>query len=208
MGRRVSCRLGLYVTALGDFDLEASSFGADLRLWSLCPAAAGDLRPLATADLTNGMHVARGEIRTEQKGDRIYAHQRITGRFWHHWHVVTFPFDRHRLDITVEDTVLDRSLFRYEPDTVQSGLHPSFHLPGWRVAGFEVVEEPHPYPRRWATRAWKRARPCRGSGRASSWSAMTIWASSSSRRPSMRRASSPFWPSSRTRTTPRSMAAG
>jgi hypothetical protein len=141
-----ACRIGLYVTALGDFDLEASSFGADLRLWSLCPAGAGDVRPLATADLTNGMNVARGEIRTEQQGDRIYAHQRITGRFWHHWHVVTFPFDRHRLDITVEDTVLDRSLFRYEPDTVQSGLSPSFHLPGWRVAGFEVVEEPHPYP--------------------------------------------------------------
>jgi hypothetical protein len=141
-----ACRIGLYVTALGDFDLEASSFGADLRLWSLCPAGAGDVRPLATADLTNGIHVARGEIRTELQGDRIYARQRITGRFWHHWHVVTFPFDRHRLDITVEDTVLDRSLFRYEPDTVQSGLSPGFHLPGWRVAGFEVVEEPHPYP--------------------------------------------------------------
>jgi hypothetical protein len=55
-----ACRVGLYVTALGDFDLEGSSFGADLRLWSLCPAGVGEVQPLATADLTNGVHVARG----------------------------------------------------------------------------------------------------------------------------------------------------
>jgi len=140
-----TCSLGAYVTALDDLDLEASSFGADLRLWSLCPVGAGGLPPLATADLPNGVHVAAGEIETEDVGGQTYARQRVTGRFWHHWHVVDFPFDQHRLDIVVEDTIADRSRFRFEPDKAGSGLSPAFRVPGWRVSGFEVVEEPHSY---------------------------------------------------------------
>jgi hypothetical protein len=58
------------VTALGDFDLKAGSFGADLRLWSSCPREAGDLRPLATADLSNGVDVAAGELQAGSSGIR------------------------------------------------------------------------------------------------------------------------------------------
>lgn len=141
-----TCRVGIYITALGDFNLQASSFGADLRLWSLCPAAPGAPPPLATADLGNSVHVTLAELRREAVGDSTYAHRRATGRFWHHWHLVTFPFDRHRLDILIQDAALDRDAFRYVPDAAQSGLNPGFRLPGWQVIRFELVEEPHTYP--------------------------------------------------------------
>jgi hypothetical protein len=132
-----SCRVGAYVTALSDLAPNKDTFEATLWLWSVCTN--DDLQPLETMEFTNAEKVQTLLHTQQQRGDAAWANRKVRGTFRYDWDEHNFPFDRHTLDIQLEEGALDANEFVYEPDTANTTYDPHIDIPGWRISDFTMV---------------------------------------------------------------------
>lgn len=138
-----TCKVGAYVISLYDFDFAAGSFGADLWLWSSCPSP--DLKPLDVMDFVNATHVTRSLAASSERGGVTWSYVKVSGVFRHPWDVRSYPFDRHALEIIVENTAAPASEFSYTADLEGSKPSRDIHLDGWLVSDFGVKEYTYLY---------------------------------------------------------------
>jgi hypothetical protein len=131
-----SCRVGVYVVSLYNFDTEADTFDANLWLWSVCPNQ--ELRPLETMEVVNADAIDVLLDITELRGGLSWANRKIHGTFRHTWDERDFPWDRQRLMIVLEESGKDVRQFVYEPDTANTTYDPAIQLPGWTITDFSV----------------------------------------------------------------------
>lgn len=148
-----TCRIGAYVLELRDFDLVKESFGSSFWVWAICPSE--DLKPLTTLEFINSKKIDTaydtvlerkdifGNFRTQDKV--FWSFKKVSGEFHKHWDVRNFPFDRHTLEIPMEDSVLDSSAFVYLPDPKNSSYNKTFKVHGWTITGFNIREEKSSY---------------------------------------------------------------
>jgi hypothetical protein len=129
-----TCRVGAYLTALHAFDPEADTFDADMWLWSVCPAP--ERRPLETMEFANAYQV---QVLLDVRESPVWSNRKVQGTFRHDWDERNFPFDRHTLRIELEEGAEDVRRFVYEPDTANSGVDPTIHLPGWTMTDFTLL---------------------------------------------------------------------
>jgi hypothetical protein len=135
-------RIGLYVTDLYGLDPTRGTFGASLWVWSVGPASAQALR---TMEFANADRVAVDLESIAPRGAVAWSQRRVTGTFRHDWDLRSFPFDRHSLEILLEEGAQEEDTLAYAADAVNSGhgLHAS--VGGWRVAGMRVEVVPASY---------------------------------------------------------------
>jgi hypothetical protein len=100
-------RIGLYVTDLHSLDPARGTFGASLWVWSISPASAQALR---TMEFANADRVAVDLETTAPRGAVAWSQRRVTGTFRHDWDLRSFPFDRHSLEILLEEAPRRRTL--------------------------------------------------------------------------------------------------
>jgi hypothetical protein len=138
-----SCNVGAYVISLYDFDFARGTFGADLWLWSTCPSA--DLKPLEVMDFVNATQVTRSLAATSEIDGLHWSYVKVSGVFRHTWDVRSYPFDRHDLEILVENTNAPASAFSFAADREGSKPSRDIHIDGWRVTGFAIDEKTYVY---------------------------------------------------------------
>lgn len=138
-----SCSVGAYVISLYDFDLARGTFGADLWLWSTCPSA--DLKPLEVMDFVNATAVTRSLAATSETGGLHWSYVKVSGVFRHTWDVRRYPFDRHDLEIVVENTNVPASAFSFVADRAGSKPSRDIRIEGWQVTGFAIDERKYVY---------------------------------------------------------------
>jgi hypothetical protein len=82
---------------------------------------------------------------TTPRGAMVWSQRRLTGTFRHDWDLRRFPFDRHSLEILLEEGAEEENTLAYTADVANSGhsLHAS--VGGWRVAGMRVEVAPASY---------------------------------------------------------------
>lgn len=149
----LTCRVGVYITALRDLNLAEKSFNAEFWVWSVCPSAT--LKPLkslkvlnvkklkSSYDLTSIGKNLTGSFSTKEK---LYWSQiKLNAIFSYSWNVSNYPFDRHTLTIPIQEAIQDTSQFVYTPDFDHSGYQLSSDLDGWKIAKFKLIEEKVPY---------------------------------------------------------------
>lgn len=146
---RQTCRVGVYVVGLRDFDMVKSSFTSDFWIWAVCPSK--DLKPLASMEFVNAKDVKSAyESLVERKDnfgqfkaqEKVYWYQKkISGQFSHQWNVQNFPFDRHRLEIPIEEALNDTTVFAYTPDLKNSSYREDLQVEGWKIKGFALQPE-------------------------------------------------------------------
>jgi hypothetical protein len=148
-----SCTIGVYLLSLRDLAPTNKSFGADFWVWSNCHAK--NFKPLQSMEVVNGKDVQTAYDSSQEKPDpttpqqpdrKIYWTQRkISATLRHDWRVENFPFDRHTLEIPLEETQADINAFTYIPDVANSSYKQDMKVDGWKIRKFTVRESTAKY---------------------------------------------------------------
>ncbi|MEJ6482218.1 hypothetical protein N0Y54_12945 [Nostoc punctiforme UO1] len=159
-----SCQIGVYLTSLRDFNPAEKSFSANFWVWSLCPFESP--KPLESLKVINSKEVSTNYnsfSRTENLSDTFKANkyvflsqQEIKATFYHNWDTKNYPFDRHRLEIPLEETKLDASSFVHIPDFASSDYQKDMDLEGWEMKNFRIFQVNFPYKTRFGSPGIKR----------------------------------------------------
>ncbi len=128
-------RIGLYVSDLYSLDLMRDTFGASFWVWAVGPDSA---LALQTMEFANADQVTVSLESTVPRGAVSWSQRKVTGTFRQAWDLRNFPFDRHSLEILLEEGVQEEGSFAYEADLANSGYGLQAPVEGWRVAGMRV----------------------------------------------------------------------
>jgi len=148
-----TCRVGIYITSLRNFKFADKSFTANFRIWSVCPSKA--LNPLKNVEIIGSLEskdlassILDRKNRSEffSTKEEVYWSQRdISAVLYQNWDVQNYPFDRHTLKISLEESVQDASDFVYTPDLKNSGYSSDLKIGGWKITDFTLKEEKATY---------------------------------------------------------------
>lgn len=118
-------QVGLYLISVGKLDISASSYYLDFHLIFHCdrPCQPGNF------EIMNG----RSYSVEKQEDLPTYKVFRVKGELTSNMNLRSFPFDRHELQVVVEDKLLPDSSLRYVPDPPRTRLHPDMVLAGWHI---------------------------------------------------------------------------
>jgi hypothetical protein len=130
--------VGTYINKMNEVSFKDSKFSLDFYVWFRWKAEGElkDYKPLDSMELINGQIENKTSIVEKQIGELNYASARITATIFKNWALETFPFDRHRVLVHVEDSQFVDSALVFEPDTANSRLGDEIGLPGWVLSGF------------------------------------------------------------------------
>lgn len=149
-------RIGIYVTALRDFKIAENTFVAEFWVWSVTPASGEKWNPLETIELLNATswssRYPSTQVRTELEGGSfgkgtvlMWHQQKVIATLSHQWDVRNYPFDRHKLEIVIEESVADLGTVVYEAEAIESKLKDGLRVEGWRLGDLKLEEFPHHY---------------------------------------------------------------
>jgi hypothetical protein len=137
--------VGLWVTDLYDLDATNRSFTARFWIWSVTPVGS-KIKPIESLSLLHSRQVAISDVDTVQVAGKEWAEELIVTVVRHQWDTRSFPFDRHTLEIVIEDSDYDDSTLQYVADQQQSGVASDSLPPSWRVTGFRLMTRNNTYP--------------------------------------------------------------
>jgi len=145
-----TCRMGVFIEDMRDFNFSEKSLYASLRLWSVCPTAV--IKPLEDLEITNANEITMGEVMTryESNNSRAFPGTKglywsdlgVTGSFFYPWSAQNFPFDRHRISFDIVPRGVSQGKFLISPDFQSSGFNPRIGRGDWLVSNFRVNEIP------------------------------------------------------------------
>ncbi len=144
-GTPKTCNIGVYLISLHDFDLANGLFSTDFWLWSTCPSE--DLQPLKVVDFVNAntKDIQTSLYATSKRRNGNWSYVKVSGPFRYDWDVRNFPFDRHVLQITLENTNAVAEDFIYTADKKGSKYSRDISLGGWRITDFTVAQKTYQY---------------------------------------------------------------
>jgi hypothetical protein len=157
-------QLGVYLTSLRDFNPAEKSFTANFWIWSVSPFETP--KPLESLKVIDSKEVSRNYAEFSQAENRsdafkssknlFWAEQEISATLHYNWDTKNYPFDRHVLQIPLEETQLDASKFVHVPDFASSGYQKDMDLEGWKIIDFSIAQVNFPYQTRFGSPALKK----------------------------------------------------
>ncbi len=143
MAQKDTCKLGLYLTTVYDFNIEDKSFMADFWLWMNYKN--DSLKFDDALELPNSKNAEFSHYSLEKKEDMNWASQKCKAQVMHQWDVSKFPFDEQKLTIELEDAQYDASQLVYIADTANSKVDCSFNSTEWSIVSFNVKADQRTY---------------------------------------------------------------
>jgi len=132
-----TCKIGIFITDIYDLNLADKSFAAQFWLWGLYKN--DSLKILENMELTGAKDHDFSMSTIEKRGVFNYATQKGKATFKKDWNITNFPFDRQRLNITIESGDAEHSELVFLADTKNSSYDaPHIHLEGWKISKFET----------------------------------------------------------------------
>jgi hypothetical protein len=134
-----ACTIGVDILSIHGINFDENTFDAGFWIWSVCPD--NRFKPLQTMEFVNANNVTVS-LQGETVVEGVYwDYAKVDGTFRYYWDLSDFPFDRHDLQIHVENSDWDASMFVFVPDTAGSAFEPDMPLEGWSVDSFSVASD-------------------------------------------------------------------
>lgn len=136
-------RVGIYPIKIESLVLKDGKFQADFYIWFSWKGP----KKLPGFEIMNGAYqfVGAPELDELPDGSRYEAY-RIKGVFNVDVELHNYPFDRHRLEVQIENQEMDRSELIYVPDSENmKSLQNLSKLMGWKTRSAGVFERTHVY---------------------------------------------------------------
>lgn len=122
-------KLGVYILSIHDINFAANTFAADFWIWANYENSA--LKPIETMELINAKSHTEMLTLTQNTGTTIWSQKKVQGIFRYHWNMTNFPFDRHKIQIIIEDSLSDTNQLKYVVDTENSKYDKEISIPGF-----------------------------------------------------------------------------
>jgi hypothetical protein len=135
--------VGVYVTSLYDLNLADKSFNIDFWLWF--NYRNDSLHPMETVEIANAKDFSFVLPDTERADSMTWACHKCRAVVKKEWDLQHFPFDRQRLDVRIEDAIVDASELCYLPDVVHSNYDRSIRLDEWIIGDFTIRKDDKRY---------------------------------------------------------------
>ena len=140
-GKAEWCLVGAYLTSLHDFNFPGQTFGADIWLWTHT-SSESERKPLETMEFTNAKSTSASLDSYIVKDGIHWGQRKVCGTFTQHWDLRNFPFDRHKLEIHIEEGIDDTTALTYEPTLRNSSYRKDIQLDDWKITDFRIVNDP------------------------------------------------------------------
>lgn len=136
--------VGVYINQIYGVNLKENEFKVDFYIWFRW-GGQKDLTPLETFEIMNGRIESKSSFVDKDIYSQHYVSARILATINQLWDLRPYPFDKHTLELQIEDSQNDISQLVYLADKANSGASPSIHLSGWNVSKVEYNVELQTY---------------------------------------------------------------
>ncbi len=140
LGGPATIKVGFVISGIRDYQIQDGSFSAEFFMSFTADKPVPKLHPI----FTNG-HDTTCTSLVDVETFRFY---RCTGTFTSPVDLLAYPFDRQRLDISVEDAVYGVDTVVFVADSRRTSLDANFRLSGYSVATVGANTFKHQYPSR------------------------------------------------------------
>lgn len=138
--------VGVYIEQVTALDLKGSAFTVDFWVWFRHAPRAG-ASPVDTFELIGGRVNSKTNLIKKTLPDgNVYASARVNATIQRVWDLRRYPFDRHPLEIVIEDSELDDAKSVFISDATSQGKDAAVQLSGWDIDGFASEVTTHRYP--------------------------------------------------------------
>ena len=133
--------VGLYIINLGKFDISDGSFSVDCYL-SFKSETNGDIVRKINYEFMNGSADTTYEF---DHDDNFVKLDRVKASLVVPVDLKEFPFEKHNIQIIVEDKELTKNKLEFVADKKGSGLDPSVFIPGYNIDSWDIKIDEHYY---------------------------------------------------------------
>ena len=139
--------VGSYVNKIQDLNFKDNKYTLDFFIWFRWKAEGplADYKPLESFELVNGYIENKSSVVEKKIGDMNYASARITATMAENWGLARYPFDRHQLEVFIEDASLPSKDMVFTPDATNSRLGDEIDMAGWAPSQFKTEVRPKIY---------------------------------------------------------------
>ena len=132
--------VGSYVYKIQGLNFKDNKYTLDFYLWFRWKTEGqqANYKPLDSFKLVNGYVESKGSIVEKKVGDMNYAAVRVRATMSENWQLEKFPFDRHKIEVFVEDSSAAADDLVFFPDLVNSKLGDEIDLAGWTPSSFSA----------------------------------------------------------------------
>ena len=132
-----TCKAGVYLKALYDFNSSEFSYDVDLWMWFLYKN--DSLNPLKTIEISNAKSYEYSNISIEKSNGINWACQNCKAKINQNWDLNLYPFDKQKLEIIIEESELDTSKLLLLQDQNQFKYSENIDIIGWHVDSSKVI---------------------------------------------------------------------
>lgn len=140
----VQIKTGLFINNFLNFDLVKNDFVISGTVWFEFDSKQVTLEQLEQSVFSKGkldapaMLHGRAKPLVETRGDKTFAQYQIQVKFTSNLDHSRYPFDSHRLYLTLNNPYLDSHKYRFVSDPTQLMISNNAHTPGWKMIGKQV----------------------------------------------------------------------
>jgi hypothetical protein len=141
-------KVGFYPVSVYELEMGSNTFYADLYVWLRWT---GDIDPVASLEFTNMVEEWGKQLEALQEEPKIledgskYVIFKVEGRFVQPFNLSSYPLDKQRLSIRIEDSLNTADAITYVIDKEYSGLGSQLQIPGWSLTGWSGQVFHHDY---------------------------------------------------------------
>lgn len=130
--------VGSYINKVQDLSFRENKYTLDFYIWFRWRAqgALAEYKPLESFEIMNGRIDSKTGVIEKKIGDLNYAIARITATMAETWDLTDFPFDWHRTQVRIEDSVYTAQDLVFVADQANSRLGDEIAMPGWTASNF------------------------------------------------------------------------
>ncbi|MBC7941255.1 MAG: hypothetical protein H7Z19_16135, partial [Chitinophagaceae bacterium] len=140
--------VGTYINKVQDLNFRENRYTADFYIWFRWKAegALAEYKPLESFEIINGRVDNKTSVVEKKIGDLSYAVARITATMAETWDLEDFPFDWHRTELRIEDSVYTIQDLVFVSDQSNSRLGDEIDISGWTANNFKSEIQRKVYP--------------------------------------------------------------
>jgi len=129
-------KLGIYMEGVGDFNEKQNSFRSEFWIWALTSPGLGNR--ITTLEFPKSLSIKREYQKSRETANAVWFCEKVTIVECEDWKRKNFPFDKHELEIVMEESEKDASEIQFSVDNSASDASQASLPPGWRIAKMEL----------------------------------------------------------------------
>ncbi len=128
---------GIYITSIHDIDFKQKEFTINLWLWLKYKNKDFDF--VQNLEVPGAKTVIKSFSTIDTTGSRIYLLMKLQCVMKDSWQINSFPFDRQKLRLSIENSQYDAKSLVFAADTVGKHYDPRFTVNGWSIDSFDIA---------------------------------------------------------------------